>query len=80
MEAPTFGSLYYDKVFILYPFPFDTSYISILAQNNEEGNEVPISFMSLNLQGGKIKYPDVEKQGFVVFKEVKHFRTYMLKA
>jgi len=36
--------------------------------------------MSLNLQGAELNYPDVEKQGYVVFKVVKHFYPYLLKA
>jgi hypothetical protein len=35
--------------------------------------------MSYNIQGVELKYLDVEKKWFVVFKEVKHFRPYLLK-
>ena len=36
--------------------------------------------MSSNLQGAELNYPNMEKQGFAVFKAVKHFRPYLLKA
>lgn len=36
--------------------------------------------MSPGLQGAKPKYAEVDKQSFVVFKDVKHFETYILKS
>ena len=36
--------------------------------------------MNSNLQGAELNYPEVEKQGFAIFKVVKHFCTYLLKA
>jgi len=36
--------------------------------------------MSSNLQGVELNYPNVEKQGFVVFKAIKHLCPYLLKA
>jgi len=35
--------------------------------------------MSTNLQGPKLKYPTIEKQAYVVYKVVKHFRSYIMK-
>jgi hypothetical protein len=51
----------------------------VLTQKDDENNEAPISFMSTNLQGTKLKYPAIEKQAYVVYKAVKHFRSYILK-
>jgi len=64
----------------LYTFASDVSYVAILAQKNDDGNKVLISYMSSNLQGAELNYPDVEKQGFAVFKDIKHFYPYLLKA
>jgi hypothetical protein len=44
-----------------------------------EGNEAPISFMSTNMQGVELNYPTIDKKAFVVYKVVKHFRSYILK-
>ena len=55
-------------------------YATILTQKNDEGYDVPISFISSNSQRFELKYPKVEKKGFVVFKYVKHFRPYFFKA
>lgn len=80
MEAPALRSLDFDKDFILYTFASDTSYAIVLTQNNDVGDEFPISFMNSNLQGDELKYLDVEKQGFTIFTVVKHFRLYLVKA
>ena len=74
MVSPDFG-----KEFFLYTFASDVSYATILTQKEKKGNEVPISYMSSNLQGAELNYPNVEKQGYAVFKVVKHFRPYLLK-
>ena len=50
-KAPALVSPDFDKEFLLYTFSFDVSYATILTQKNDEGNEVPISYMSSNLQG-----------------------------
>jgi hypothetical protein len=47
---------------------------------NQEGYEVPISFISFAMQGSELKYPKVDKNAFTIFKEIKHFRTYLLKS
>ena len=51
--------------FILYMFATDTSYITTLTQKNQDGDEVPIFFMSAGLDGPQLKYPEVEKQAYV---------------
>ena len=52
----------------------------MLTQRNEEGEEYPVSFMNIGLQGVELKYPVIEKQAFVVFKVVNHFRPYLLRS
>ena len=36
--------------------------------------------MTIGLQGVELKYPAIDKQAFVVFKVVKHFRPYLLRS
>ena len=60
-EAPTLICLDFGKEFNLYTFVSDTSYVAIITQNNDERHEVPISFVSLNVQGDELKYSKVEK-------------------
>ena len=79
-EAPALVSPNFDKEFLLYTFASNVSYAAILTQKNDDGNEFPISYMSSNLQGAELNYLDVEKQGFAVFKAMKHFHPYLLKA
>jgi hypothetical protein len=35
--------------------------------------------MSTNLQGAELNYPTIDKHAYVVYKVVKHFRSYILK-
>ena len=69
----------FEKDFILYTFASDDSLAVVLTQNEDSGDEYPISFMSIGLQGGELNYPAVDKQAYAVFKVVKQFRLYILK-
>ena len=79
-RAPSLMSLDFSKEFLLYTFASDTSYATILTQRNQVGDEVLRSFMSTRLGETQLKYLEVDKQAFAVFKEVKHFRPYLLKS
>ncbi len=48
-EAPALVSPDFRKEFLLYTFASDVSYSAILTQKNDDGNKVPISYMSSNL-------------------------------
>ena len=80
MQAPTLVSPYHNKCFILYTFASDTSYAVVLTQKNDEGEEFPVAFMSLGFQNVELKYPEVCKHAFLVFKVVNHFMHYLLKS
>ena len=64
----------------MYTFASDSSYVAVLTQKNQENNEAPIDFTSSGLNGAELNYPEVDKQAFVVFKSVKHFRPYLMKS
>eukprot|EP00253_Pinus_taeda_P031222 PITA_31222 len=53
---------------------------TVLTQINNHNLEAPISFYSSNLQGAELNYSEVEKQAFAVYKAVKHYRPFLLKA
>ena len=63
----------------MYTFAFDDSLAAVLTQKEDGGDEFPISFMSIGLQGAELNYPAVDKQAYAVFKAVKQFRPYILK-
>lgn len=79
VEAPSLLSPNFSKDFILYSFSSDSSLAEILMQKDYNHDEIPISFMRIGLQGEKLNYPDIDKQAYVVYKAVKHFRPYILK-
>lgn len=64
----------FENKFLHHTFSSDLSYTTILSPKNDEGVEVPISFMSSNQLGTKLKCLNVEKKGFTVFKVVNHFQ------
>lgn len=80
VKTPMLVNPNFDKELLLYTFASDVSYAAIVTQKNDDANEVPISYMSSNLQGEKLNYPNMEKQGFVVFKAIKHLHPYLLNA
>ena len=63
-EAPTLVSPDFKKDFILYTFASDISYVVVLTQNNQQGDEVPISFTISNLKGAEMNYHEVDEQAF----------------
>ena len=77
VEAPTLQSPNFDNEFILYTFASDHD---VLTQRNEEGEKFLVSFMSTRLHGAELNYPAINKQSFVVFKVVNHFRPYLLRS
>jgi hypothetical protein len=80
IEAPSLMSPDFSQDFTLYTFASDRSYVVVLTQKNVESNEIPIAFMSSSFKGEELNYPAVDQQAYVVFKAVKHFRSYLLKS
>ena len=72
-------SPYFNKVFYLYTFAYDLSIAVVLTQKNEDDQDQPISFMNTNVHENQLKYQAIEKQSYVVFRVVKHFRPFILK-
>ena len=79
IEAPSLTTPDFLKTFVLFTFSSDTSYTAVLTQLNDQNIEAPIAFFSSNLQGAELNYSAVEKQAYVVFKALKHFRHFHLK-
>ena len=80
MDAPALMHLDFDKYFIVQTFAIDFSYDAVLTQKHEEDTEIPISFMSSAFKGVELNYTRIDKQAYVVYKYVKHFRPYLLKS
>lgn len=79
INAPSLATQNFSNHFILYTFASDKSCATILTQANRDKVEAPIAFFSSNLQGVELNYSDIEKQAYVVFKEIKYFRPFLLK-
>ena len=79
VHIPSLKSLDFDKDFILYTFASDDSLATVLTQKEDGGDEFPISFMSIGVQGAELNYTAIDKKSYAVFKAVKQFRPYILK-
>ena len=70
----------FSQDFTLCTFASDRSYSVVLTQKNVERNEIPIAFMSSIFKGAELNYLTIDQHAYVVSKEVKHFRSYLLKS
>ena len=64
----------------MYTFAYNTAIVAVLTQKTKDKQDTPIAFMSLGLQGAELKYPNIDKQAYAVYKAIKHFRPYLLKS
>eukprot|EP00253_Pinus_taeda_P028659 PITA_28659 len=80
INAPALNTPNFSNHFTLYTIASDLSYAAVLTQINNHNLEAPISFYSSNIQGAELNYSEVEKQAFVVYKAVKHYRPFLLKS
>ena len=67
-HATSFKIPNFEKDFILYTFASDDSLAAMLTQKEDGGDEYPISFISIGLQGDELNYPAVEKQAYAFLK------------
>ena len=67
----------YSKDFQIFYFALEDNIVGVLLQNNNEGFEQPIAFMSRALKESELKYTTMEKQAYALVKSLKHFRTYV---
>lgn len=57
----------------MYSYAYDHTLSTILVQENSEGIEWPIAFMSCPLKTHELKYSQVKKHAFYFVKVGKHF-------
>jgi len=79
INTPALNTPNFSNHLILYTSATETSYVVVLTHINDQQVKAPISFFSSNLQGVELNYSEVEKQVFVVFKSIKHFKLFLLK-
>jgi hypothetical protein len=74
-QASDLRSPDFNRYFFLYTFALNQSLATVLNHKDDDKNEVPVYFISSNLQGAKLNYPFIDKQAYAVYKEVKDFRS-----
>ena len=70
----------FQQRFYTFSFATDFSYVDVLTQKNHEYVEIPISFMISMFKGFELKFSQVNKLAYAVYKFVKHYRQYLLKS
>ena len=80
INAPALSTPNFSSHFILYTLASASSYVAVLTQINDQNLEAPISFYSSNLQGSELNYSEVEKQAFAMYKSIKNYTPFLLKA
>jgi hypothetical protein len=77
-NAPILVHPDYTKEFIIYCYASEHTVSAILMQENKEGIQAPIAFMSMPLKNQELKYSQIEKHAYAVVKALKIFRFYIL--
>jgi hypothetical protein len=72
-KSPVLISSNYSKYFQIFSFAFEDTIAGVLLQNNNEGQEQPIAFMSKALQNLELNYTSMEKKTYDLVKSLKHF-------
>ena len=61
------------KHFIIHSFASEDTIASVLIQKNQDGNELPISFMSKEVHYYELRYSSLLKQAYTLVKADGHF-------
>lgn len=77
-RAPTLVHPDYTKEFILYCYASAHTLFAILMQENNEGIQAPIAFMSTPLKDHELRFSQMEKHAYAVVRALKNFRFYVL--
>ena len=77
-NAPVLCHQNYKWDFIIYYYAFEHTLSAILMQDNDEGIQELITFMSVPLKNHELKYSQIEKHAFAVVRALKFFWLYIL--
>ena len=68
----------FEKEFTIYTNSIEEAVYAILMQNDDQGNEKPVAYMSQSLSDDEFKYSFIEKHAFALVKVVEIFRHFIL--
>ena len=77
-QTPVLISPDFTKDFYIFSFASEHIIAAVLLQNNDLGQEKPISFFSRALRDTPLNYNIMEKQALALVKALKDFRVYIL--
>jgi hypothetical protein len=77
-SAPVLAKPDFEKEFTIYTNATEEAIPSILMQNDDQGNEKPVAYMSQSLYDDEFKYSFIEKHAFTLVKAVEKFHHFIL--
>ena len=77
-EAPVLISSDFEKDFLVFSYALEHIVVAVLLQKNDRGEQQPIAFFSKILRDGELSYSIIEKQAYILVKDLKDLRIYLL--
>jgi hypothetical protein len=77
-SAPVLAKPDFEKEFTIYTNATEEAVSTILIQNDDQGNEKPVAYMSQSLFDDEFKYSFIEKHAFTLVKVVEKFHNFIL--
>jgi hypothetical protein len=77
-SAPVLVKLDFEKEFTIYTNATEEAVSVVLMQNDDQGNEKPVAYMSQSLSDDEFKYSFIEKHAFSLLNVFKNFLHYIL--
>jgi hypothetical protein len=74
-SAPVLAKPDFEKEFTIYTNATEEAVSVVLMQNDDQGNEKPVAYMSQSLSDDEFKYSFIEKHAFSLVKAVEKFST-----
>jgi hypothetical protein len=77
-SAPVLVKPDFEKEFTIYINATEEAISAVLMQNDDQGNEKPVAYMSQSLSDDEFKYSFIEKHAFSLVKAVEKFHHFIL--
>jgi hypothetical protein len=76
-SAPVLAKPDFEKEFTIYTNATEEAVSVVLMQNDDQGNEKPVAYMSQSLSDDEFKYSFIEKHAFSLVKAIEKFHHYI---
>jgi hypothetical protein len=77
-SAPVLAKPYFEREFTISTNANEEAFFAIIMQNDDQGNEKLVAYMSQSLSDDEFKYSFIEKHVFSLVKAIEKFRHFIL--